>query len=633
MPPVPDLRTLLNRFRTSAGTAGRRRARGRQRWAGGFGVPWRQRRGNLGTALVQALMVGLVAVIGALLLATRLFSSRFNSFSRGDTLAARDAAELGLNELQAQLNTDQYGYLWVTRRNSWGTVSRSALSSCQVSVLDSSGNEVTALPALPAGINSARTIRTDSEATISYQLSGFEPPSLPDDSSSTQNQVDICGENNSASAANFGNLKGGSALITVTGTVTRGNTQTEFRLSRRPHVVLPGSQLAFSFIILGDAYNDTANKDSFGASSDISKLNYFDGNICYGQITDTTCFTTPPLPKTVIGCHDLGSCLINNIDAVDSKLRSKYCADVKAKKKKRKGFTCNDFQQIGTLPPAPTPLTTGFLNDSGAAYTNADFVGTDGKGKGSKAVDILCTLKDNKCNGTAVFFPYKTKSVPSKLNGLKNSDLVDGCYFNNVSSESKTVYSNSKTNAINCLFSKLTIKDQDKNNPNLMIYTTTGTKASDPKLLPVNIYLYGATKDTISLADGGIDNSDRSEIGWSRLQILGRQVSTSAGSSVSCSQSPGIISTKGNDLNNLFLWLPNASLTYNRKASNDNSYVVIWACEFTGPTKNGSNKYSIITPIPERIVRAGLVNTLGSSFVQSGGITYRGFGSEDTPTP
>lgn len=490
MPQRPDQHSLLNRLLGGLGQRSGDRPRrsnrngtGRwpseRRWAPipgagrrGRGVLacWGQRASTLGSALVQALLVGLIALIGALLLASRLFSSRFNSFSRSDTLAAREAAEYGLNELQAQLNSDLYGYLWVTKRNNWSTVSRSALTSCQVSVLDPSGNEVTNLPTLPAGVTIPKTIRTDSDATITYQLTSFDPPSLPDNATDTQNQAEFCGNNNSTSAANFGNLNGGSALVTVTGTVTRGNTQTQFKLSRRPHVLSPARQLAFSFIILGDAYNDTINNETFGASADIAKLNYFDGNICYGKITDTTCFTTPPPPKTTIGCYDLGSCLINNIDIVDTKLRSKYCADVKAKKKQKKGFTCNSFQQIGPLPPIPTPLSTGFLNDTGDTFTLADFDGTDNKGKGSKAVELECKLKDSKCKSNLngdfdTLFPYKGKNIPSKLDGLANSDLVDGCYFNNVNSTPNTAYNSSKTTAISCLFSKLKIKDEDKKTP------------------------------------------------------------------------------------------------------------------------------------------------------------------------
>ena len=60
--------------------------------------------------------------------------------------------------------------------------------------------------------------------------------------------------------------------------------------------------------------------------------------------------------------------------------------------------------------------------------------------------------------------------------------------------------------------------------------------------------------------------------------------------------------------------------------------MVIWVCKFTGPTKDAKdNKYSIITPLPEELVLSGLIQTLGSSFIRATGVSYRAFGSEDTP--
>ncbi|MFM7086361.1 MAG: hypothetical protein ACKOXO_05140 [Cyanobium sp.] len=327
------------------------------------------RRRSGGSALVQALMAGLIAVIGALLLASRLFSSRFNSFSRSDTLAAREAAEFGLNELQAQLNSNQYGYRWVTKRSSWGSNSLlSALNTCNVQALDSSGNQLTALPALPAGINSARTIRTVNGATIRYQLrstNGFQPPELPDQDATTIKQEDSCGVGsaNAAAAANFGNLNGGSAIISVTGTVSRGSgnnaTTTNFTMNRRVHVLSPAEELKFSFIILGNAYSATCTSggitlpgctpdtspitpSTFGAFSDISKLNVLDGNICYG--TAAGCST--PLELATIGCADLGSCIVNNVDTVKDKTRKGFCKQsVKTKKKKKHQLSATSFSR------------------------------------------------------------------------------------------------------------------------------------------------------------------------------------------------------------------------------------------------------------------------------------------------
>lgn len=610
----------------------------------GFGHP-RLRRRSRGSALVQALMAALIAVIGAMLLASRLFSSRFNSFSRSDTLAAREAAEYGLNALQAQLNSDLHGYLWVTRRNNWNTVTLNALSTCQVPVLDASGNPVSTLPALPGGVNSPQTISTDADATITYQLTGFEPPTLPDTQTSTQEQAEFCGENQGSTAANFGNLNGGSALITVTGTVTRGNSRTEFRLSRRPHVASPASQLAFSFIILGNAYQTTT--ETFGAATDITQLLSANGNICYGKASDTTCFTTPARPKTIIGCFDLGSCLINNVD-LDNRTRSAYCADVKAKKQKKRGFTCNEFQQIGDLPPIPTPDRTGMIISS-SFYADSDWTAysaeydCEGKDYDPKDyADLKQKTPEWKCKAKGgylgskeitierVRFPYKDYTkLPANMGAafqLTNADLMPGCYFSGVDAASQTSKASpSSTRFINCLVRKMKLDNKGKIE-NFISYTANGAS----QLIRVNMYLHGP--DEIKLDKGGIQGNDTSTLGWNRMQILGKPVATADGSPVACNQSSRIVSKKGNDLNNLFLWLPNASLIYDRKASLDSSYAVIWVCKFTGPVKDGANKYSIITPFPEDVARAGLIDTLGPSFVQTLGGTYRGYGSEDTPT-
>lgn len=633
----PDLPRVLKRLLRWRHSASRRRPG--PGWSAGGAPRSTPRQHHRGSALVPALMAGLVALIGSLLLASRLFSSRFNSFSRSDSLAAREAAEYGLNELQAQLNTDQRGYLWVTKRASWGSLTRDHLNTCQVSALDAGGSEATTLPALPAGVTSPRTIRTDADATISYELTQFEPPQLPDTDQTTLNQVEFCGESNGSAATNFGNLNGGSALITVTGTVRRGDKTTSFRLSRRPHVVTPARQLAFSFIILGNAYKTST--ETFGAASDITQLLSADGNICYGKISNTTCFTNPPLPKTTIGCFDLGSCLINNVD-LDSRTRSKYCADVKAKKKKKRGFTCNEYQQIGELPPIPTPDRSGLIIGS-SFYQDSNWSAYSAEYKCEakeynlppKTLEWKCKVKNTLQNVDKdydrVRFPYldntKLPTNESQALQLTNADLLPGCYFSGVDASSQSSKASpTATRYINCLVKKLEIDNKDKLE-NFVVNTANGAN----QLISVNLFLYGAFNDEIKLEKGGIQGNDTSQLGWNRLRLLGKPISTAENSPVACNISAPIISKKGNDLNNLFVWLPNSSLIYDRKASRDDSYAVIWVCEFTGPKKDGSNKYSIITPFPEDVARAGLVDTLGSSFVRAGGGTYRGYGSGDTP--
>lgn len=468
--PINELRALLNPFRTRAAAADRRHgARRGEDWRRG----WRGwRRGaaaaggprTRGSALVVSLMAGLIALVGAFVLASRLFSSRFNTFARSDTLAAREAAEFGLNEVQALLNTNQRSYLWVTRRDRWNDrpspVDIASLNACQVSVQDASGNAATSLTALPAGLSGARTIRNDGGATITYELTAFEPPILPDNASTTTAQTDFC--SNATAAANFGNLRGGSALITVQGTVTRGGRSSSFRMTRRSHVASTTEQPAFSFMILGDAYKDNATGEVFGVSSDVATLNYLDGNICYGQLKDTTCFTTSPLPKTIIGCRDLGSCQINNVfnNNLKDKL-SKLCQDVKPKKKKKAGFTCNDFQQAPVLPAAPTPFFLGFTGYASSSWAALAGV-MDCEIAENKANDFgKCesTRAGSKQSRKDSYFPYYNRSsFPASLSvarSLKNSDLVRGCYFNNTGGGDSELGTSST--AINCLVGDLVI--------------------------------------------------------------------------------------------------------------------------------------------------------------------------------
>lgn len=205
-----------------------------------------------GSALVQALMILSVAVIAALALSTRLLAARGGSFSRSDTLAAREAAEYGLNEIQSQLNTSQFGYLWVTKwdsaNNRWRSVTSTDLTNCSLSARDSSGN-VIANPGLPAGVTSTKTIRNDSGVTVQYRVTNFEPPNLPDNNTATKDQAAYC--NPVTAAANFGNLNGGSARITVEGIVTRGSganaVTSRFRLRRQSHVQPPSASRPLNF--------------------------------------------------------------------------------------------------------------------------------------------------------------------------------------------------------------------------------------------------------------------------------------------------------------------------------------------------------------------------------------------------
>lgn len=602
----------------------------------------RRRRRSRGSALVQALMAALIALIGGLLLASRLFSSRFNSFSRSDTLAAREAAEFGLNELQARLNTDQQGYLWVTKRSSWGANGLlSALNTCNVQALDNNGDQLTALPALPAGITTPRTIRTDADTTITYQLTAFEPPSLPDNQTATVNQVGFCGEGNGTAAANFGNLNGGSALITVTGTVTRGGNQTQFRLSRRPHVMASAGteaeNQAVSFVILGNAYNATCKdgKNSipgctpdptpidppvFGAFSDITRLNVLDGNICYG--TSAGCST--PLALTLIGCADLDSCIVNNVDTVKDKTRKGLCTQ-KIKGQKKQKVVCNEFQQATPVAmPASYQATTAQWNTLRRPMT----CDTSDKNKVSKCQG------NNSTSSLASLFPfYNTSTVPTDIATMTNANLVRGCYFsstrNLVGPALLTTAAGSNNVSIDCFFEGREIKNgkvdefiDGKNN----LVVETGP-------LPVNFFLYDVQRDgnnyAYELDDAGIQNSNPNA--WSRLRILGEPpMAVNAGDPISCGRTRIINTKNDSNIDGAFIWLPNGWLEYAKTDSKDTSLNVIWTCKFSAPTKKDKG-YQLVTP-PEADVRAALQLSLPGFTATSAGV-YRAYGSEDVPAP
>lgn len=642
------LRGLISPQRNATGQACRhqqgRRAGGSSR-RGRAGRPWPPSRliggrepHSRGSALVQALMAGLIAVIGTLLLASRLFSSRFNNFSRSDTLAAREAAEYGINELQAQLNTDLYGYLWVTKRDNWSTVSLNALDTCNVEVLNSSGSSVADLPSLPAGITSAKTIKTDANATLSYQLTAFEPPRLQDNSASTAAQEGTCGAGNAAAASNFGNLNGGSAIISVRGTIARGGRTSSFTLRRTVHVASPAENLKYSFVILGNSYNSTCTPASdfykctpdpspispttVGLNSDIAKLNVLDGNICYG--TASGCSPSNPPEPTVIGCVDLDACIVNNVDTVQSKIRSSYCTQtVKVKKKKKKGVICNNFQQAGDVPPVIS-LPAGWSWDGGATTAGSRVFLCDPKA-------VSCEDYDGKNNKNMAFPYYNTKNPPNSLSGLTNASLVYGCFFNGTDG-SKTASAAGST-AVNCLFKGKEIKSDGKYDPFISqdrpLIVNTG-------LLPVNIFFWDsvnpATGKTIAynFSKAGIQNSDTSESGWARLRILGKSApARSSDGSIPCDQTT-IISANNDDFNSAFVWLPNGALNYQKTDSKDSSYAVIWVCKFTAPVK-GSTGYTIITPRNmDALVRENLIRLNLPGFAKAAGGTYRAYGSRDT---
>lgn len=595
-----------------------------------------------GSALVQALMAGLIAVIAACLLASRLLASRFNSFSRSDTLAAREAAEYGLNELQATLNSNRYGYLWVTKQRHWSTITLTDLNTCAVEVLDSSGTPATTLPPLPQGVSSARTIRSDSNITISYKLldgdNGFKPPELPDSSATTAAQTRSCGSGSASAAANFGNLNGGSAVIKVQGTINRDGRITNFTMMRTVHVVSPARNLKYSFLILGNSYNSTCTPATdfykctpdtkpitpatLGTNADIAKLNILDGNFCYG--TTSGCSPSYPIDPTVVGCADLDSCLVNNVDTVRSQIRTGYCMMLdKARQSRKRGVICNTFQQAIKASDMPPVITL-------PAHQNWDTLSRD----------FRCDPKFNTCAGydgstnSNMRFPYLIPSnattAPTSLTGMTNANLAYGCYFDATDGSAAASAAGSK--AINCLYKGKEIRD----GKSTTFFPRDGALVVHTNLLPVNFFFWhsydAATgkRYAYTFEKAGIQNSDTSANGWARLRILGKttpdRVDANGNTYTPCDQTT-IFSGGTEDFKGAMIWLPNGSLNYQRVDGRSSAYAVLWVCKFTAPVR-GVTGFTIVTPRDmDNNLRELLLDIPG--FAKSASSTYRGYGAKD----
>lgn len=180
---------------------------------GRFRIP-RDGRPRLGSSdaglIVQAVLVmALVTTIGIFVIASRVAGSRQSASSSSLSLAARQAAEFGYNEIMAEMNRDPKSYLWVTKFSAWNNVSVQDLKACGVgSTADPITNPI-------PGTGSSVTLPNSTQLT--YRLTGYQEPinisSLPSSAPA------VCG-------TKFGNLIGGTAELTIVGTMNRGSGYT-----------------------------------------------------------------------------------------------------------------------------------------------------------------------------------------------------------------------------------------------------------------------------------------------------------------------------------------------------------------------------------------------------------------------
>mgnify|MGYP006276248579 CR=1 FL=1 len=150
--------------------------------------------------MVQAvLLTVMVMTIGLLAVISRVASSRDSAAASSLSAAARQAADFGFSEIVAEMNHDSKGYLWLTPLASWNSVSDDDLKACGLY----SASAPVANPI--AGVASSRALPGSTD--LSYQLSDYQPP--------TNLGGTGCGS--------FGNRKGGTATLTVTGRARHGS--------------------------------------------------------------------------------------------------------------------------------------------------------------------------------------------------------------------------------------------------------------------------------------------------------------------------------------------------------------------------------------------------------------------------
>ena len=174
-----------------------------------------------GVVVQAVLLTVMVTTIGLLAVASRVASSRQGAAASSLAAAARQAAEFGFSEIVAEMNRDAKAYLWVTPYANWQSVSDADLQACGIHT--STAPAANPIPGASNGATPSVSLPGSSE--LSYELTDYKAPeSVVSTSTST---------NTSPCATNFGNLRGGTATLTVVGRAQRpSGDQTSFTLKR-----------------------------------------------------------------------------------------------------------------------------------------------------------------------------------------------------------------------------------------------------------------------------------------------------------------------------------------------------------------------------------------------------------------
>ena len=602
----------------------------------------------------------LAIIVASLVMTTRSLGIWSRSNDRLDSMAAKDAAEFGYTKTISQLNTDEKAYLLVTKFDNWDSVSSDDLKSCEIFASQS-----------PSSITKTDTV----SSTQTYTLTNYTAPGFATGTATTNNHPSIC--DSSTSAAKFGNLLGGSAMVTVTGKVTRnGKVTATYVLNRSIHIKFPNQAIANPIVLLGNG----------------SQLKSLNGRICQTAIPPTSIAASnnpcSGLPLTTIASADLEDSICWNVDGsckgdysnatfndfFNKKIRNKYCKNTTyiSTRRYKKNIPCNQFQQLLGMPSFPVLGDSSYLDPN--RPKNYTSTGTNKY----ESIDYTCVDDIAKCEITAYYyisilgfnyrvnqffditsgrssnytslrpyvdfskfpFQFDTDLPNLKTSNLNQADLMPGCFYDNIDP--------TKATAINCKFN--------------MIKSSKADLAVQTKVIPVNIWMQGTgANPDIDLdqktdgTQGGIYNVEEGEDDWKNLRIFGYnnpnnkfsdatnytpdidQNSNQCGDqtiSVAKARNRGRIRTKDNDaiIDGAIMWFPNATLTINSLNAKSSPYLVIWVCKLIGPATTGSGNISaIFTPLSRLGANAGI----SGIFNITGGVirnSYRAYGSKGTTT-
>jgi hypothetical protein len=630
-----------------------------------------------GIALPAAMFMVLAIIVASLVMTTRSLGIWSRSNATSDSMAAKDAAEFGHTKIISQLNHDDKAYLLVTKFENWNSVSSSDLSSCEINASPLPSTTTDALAGVSTNTRRTKTEPVGDSTTQAYSLTAFTAPEFATTngaSNATSNNSTIC--SSTTSAGKFGNLLGGSAMLTVTGTVTRnGREAAKYVLKRSVHVKFPNQAIANSIVLLGNG----------------SQLKSLNGRICQTAVPPTSIAASnnpcSGLPLTTIASADLEDSICWNVDGsckgdysnatfndfFNKKIRNKYCKNTTylSTRRYKKNIPCNQFQQLLGMPNFPKLGDSSYPDPN--RPKNYTYKGTNKY----ESIDYTCVDDIAKCEITAYYyssffgvnylsnqffditsgrnnytslrpfvdfsqFPFKNNINLDTLRApnLSQADLLPGCFYDNIDP--------TKATAINCKFNKIKSSKAD-----LAVQT---------KVMPVNIWMQGTSGNPdIDLdqktdgTQGGIYNVEDGEDDWKNLRIFGynnpnnkfsdatnytpdiEQNSNQCGDqtiSVAKARNRGRTRTKDNDaiIDGAIMWFPNATLNINSLNAKSSPYLVIWVCKLIGPATTGKGNISaIFTPLSRLGANAGI----SGIFNITGGVirnSYRAYGSKGTTT-